>query len=54
MVVQVHRQHTHADGFHDVFVEILQALVGQRLLLQRGIEPGILNGDSDVTSERFQ
>ncbi len=37
-VFHVERHHAHVDGFDDVFVEVLQALVFRRLLLQRGIE----------------
>src|SRR5439155_21409207 len=54
VVVQIHRQHTYADGFHDVFVEVFERLVGQRLVLQRGIKPGVLDSNADVSRQRLQ
>jgi len=53
-VGQVHRQHADADGFHNVFVEVFQALIGQRFLLQGGIQLRVLNSNAHISRERLQ
>ena len=53
-VLHVERHHAHVDRLHDVLVEVFQALVFCRLLLQRGIELSVLNGNSQVAAQGFQ
>ena len=53
-VFHVERHHSHVDRFDDVLVEVLQPLVLSRLLLQRGIELSILNGDAEIAAQSFK
>ncbi len=42
------------DGFDDVLVEFLKALVFDNFLFEAGVEAGILQGDADVAGQRFE
>ena len=45
---------TDVDRFNDVLAEILQALIFGRLLLQRTVQPRVLERNTDVIRHRFQ
>ena len=47
-VRQIYRHHTHTDRLDNVLVEILQPFVLGNLLLQRCVQPGVLDGDADI------
>jgi hypothetical protein len=47
-VREIDRHHAHVDRLHNVFVEVFQALVLGNLLLQRGIQTRVLDGDSQI------
>ena len=53
-VFHVERHDADVDGFDDVLVEILQALVLRHFLLQRSVEPAVLDGDAEIAAERFE
>src|SRR5947209_1831264 len=45
---------TDADGFNNVFAEVLQAFVFERLMFERPVKPRIFQSDSDVVRYRVQ
>ena len=53
-LVEIDGEDANVDGLDDVFVELLQPLVLGDLLLERGVETRILNGDANVAGERFE
>ena len=53
-VFHVERHDAHVDGFHDVFVEVLEALVLRHLLLQRRVEAAVLDGDAEIAAEGLE
>ena len=52
--MQIDGHDANVDGFDNVLVEILEALVLTDFLFERGVEPGILNGDADVSGKGLQ
>ena len=53
-VLHVERHDAYVDGFDDILVEILEALVLSNFLLQRGIELCVLDRNAKVSTERLQ
>src|SRR5258708_7221771 len=53
-IVEVDREDPDVDRFDDIFVELLQAFELRNLLLQSPIELRVLDGDADVSGQRFQ
>ena len=51
--VQIHGQHAHIEGLHDVFAEVLEAHDLQSFLLERGIELCVVESDGNVTGDGF-
>ena len=52
--MQIDRHDADVDRFDDVLVEVFQAFVFVDFLFERGIQAGILYGDTDISSERFE
>ena len=53
-ISEIHRENAHVDGFHDVFVEVFEALVLRDLLLKRCVKAAILNGDGKISGDSFE
>ena len=52
--LQVNRENADIDGLDDVLVEFLQALIFGYLLLQAGVQTGVLDRDSDIAGHGLQ
>src|SRR5208282_107868 len=53
-ILQVHSHHADVDGFNNILVEIFEPLVLADLLLERGIQPPVLDGNADVSRQSLQ
>src|SRR5205823_9154889 len=51
--LQIHREHAHVQGFHDVFAEILKASNFQRFLFKRAVKLGVIERNGNITCDGF-